>query len=177
MAEKFGFLTGNCYSSKPLSRNCFTTLNNRIGSGHGSNILTRSISEQRYLAHHLDLLILLINTCINWQWQPLKLAQPGINQGHWSIDWLPTYDFPLVVGSNNSGHKYIEPFQRYAYLKSWHKYMDYIQRRFKFHSRPSHFSTWHDAEYATLTKNNTAQSFRNDPNSLDTHWFSWFSAC
>jgi len=28
---------------------------------------------------------------------------------------IPTYEFPLVVNSNSYGHKYIQPFQRYAY--------------------------------------------------------------
>jgi len=34
---------------------------------------------------------------------------------NYSYHWLLTSDFALVVNSNNYGHKYIEPFQRYAY--------------------------------------------------------------
>jgi len=41
---------------------------------------------------------------------------------------------------------------------------------FKFLSRLSHFSTFHDAEHATLTKDNTGQSFRNDHNGLHVHF-------
>jgi len=41
---------------------------------------------------------------------------------------------------------------------------------FKFLSRLSHFSTQHDAEHTTLTKNNTTQSFRNDLNGLNAHF-------
>jgi len=39
-----------------------------------------------------------------------------------------------------------------------------MDKIFKFLLSSSHFSTRHDAEYATLTKNNTALSFRNDLN-------------
>jgi len=48
--------------------------------------------------------------------------------------------------------------------------MDNIQWQFQvgYLSRSSHFLTRHDAERATLTKNNTAQSFRNDLNGLNT---------
>jgi len=34
IAEKLGFLTGNWHYIKPLSRICFTTLNDRVGLGH-----------------------------------------------------------------------------------------------------------------------------------------------
>jgi len=49
---------------------------------------------------------------------------------------------------------------------------------FKFLARTSHFAMQHDAEHATLTRNNATQSFRNDLNGLKhISWFSCFSAC
>jgi len=45
-----------------------------------------------------------------------KTGAVGINQGHWKYNYQHNYDSPLVVNSKNNGHKYIEPFQRYAYI-------------------------------------------------------------
>ena len=41
----------------------------------------------------------------------------------------------------------------------------------------AHFSTHHDARHATLTKNNTAQSFRNDPDGLNVHFLVQLFLC
>jgi len=46
---------------------------------------------------------------------------------------------------------------------TWITFSDF----FKFLSRSSHFSTRHDTEHATLTKNNTAKNSRNDLNGND----------
>ena len=78
----------------------------------------------------------------------IKTGATGINQDHCKLyHWLPTYDFPLVVNSDNYGHKYIEPFQRLCLLdiNIWTIFSDI----FEFLSRSS---MRHDAEHATLTR-------------------------
>jgi len=78
----------------------------------------------------------------------IKTGATWINQGHCKLyHKLPTYDFPLVVNSDNYGHKYIEPFQRLCLLdiNIWTIFSDI----FKFLSRSS---MRHDAEHATLTR-------------------------
>ena len=61
---------------KPLSRICFTTLNERVGSGHGSKILTLSLShasQRQIKQHNGESIMFYDNVC-----DPQNVADSGI---------------------------------------------------------------------------------------------------
>jgi len=55
---------------------------------------------------------------------------------------------------------------RHKYVNMWIIISDIL----KFLSRSSHFSTQHNAEHATLAKNNRTHSFGNNLNGLKVHF-------